>query len=247
MKNEAWYGSRSVDFEGTAGLTETLPVVWLPQDEIGNSPSTPLALNDGPYKGQMIHGEVTHGGVKRVFVEKIKGKYQGVVFRFIQGIEGGVNRMVWGPDGALYVGCIGNPGNWAQEGKLWYGLQRLKYNGKSVFEMLAVRAKSNGLEIEFTEPLSDISGNEPDDYIIHRWWYLPTKEYGGPKRDLTYFTAKSVTVSEDRKKVALIFDGIKTNCLFYIRLKSKIKSSSGQKLFSTEAWYTMNQVPDEFL
>ncbi|MEZ4987499.1 MAG: hypothetical protein R2795_21045 [Saprospiraceae bacterium] len=30
--------------------------MWLPQDEIGNSPSTPSFLNDA-YKGQMIHGE----------------------------------------------------------------------------------------------------------------------------------------------------------------------------------------------
>ena len=101
IKKDAWYGSRSVDFEGTADLEETLPVVWLPQDEIGNSPSTPMYLNDGPYKGQMIHGEVTNGGVKRVFVEKVEGEYQGAVFRFTQGLEAGVNRILWGPDGAL--------------------------------------------------------------------------------------------------------------------------------------------------
>ena len=63
----AWYGSRSVDFEGTEGLEETPPVVWLPQDEIGNSPTQPAPLDVGPYQGQMIHGEVTHGGLKRVF------------------------------------------------------------------------------------------------------------------------------------------------------------------------------------
>ena len=35
---------------------------------------------------------------------------------------------------------IGNPGNWSQVDKFWYGLQRLKYNEGSTFEMLAVRA-----------------------------------------------------------------------------------------------------------
>jgi cytochrome c len=148
----AWYGSHSVDPEGVKELEETKPVVWLPQDEIGNSPSTPMLMKDGPYAGQMIHGEVTHGGVKRVFVEKVNGQYQGAVFRFTQGLEAGVNRMVWGPDGALYVGGIGSTGNWQHYGTQWYGLQRLKYNGKSTFEMLAVRAKSDGVEIEFTEP-----------------------------------------------------------------------------------------------
>jgi cytochrome c len=92
-----FFASRAVDPEGTARKPVKLPVVWLPQDEIGNSPSTPLAINDGPYKGQMIHGEVTHGGIKRVFVEKIEGQYQGALFRFTQGLEAGVNRMVGVP------------------------------------------------------------------------------------------------------------------------------------------------------
>lgn len=45
LQEDAWYGSRSVDFEGTANAKETLPVVWLTQDEIGNSPSQPAKLN----------------------------------------------------------------------------------------------------------------------------------------------------------------------------------------------------------
>ena len=78
VSKDAWFGSRSVDFEGTANLKEKLPVVWLPQDEIGNSPTTPSYINDGPYKGQLIHGELTHGGIKRDFVEKVNGEYQGL-------------------------------------------------------------------------------------------------------------------------------------------------------------------------
>ena len=154
----AFFGSRAVDSARVAEIPVKLPVVWLPQDEIGNSPSTPSYLNDGPYKGQMIHGEVTNGGVKRVFVEKVDGEYQGAVFRFIQGLEAGVNRLVWGPDGALYIGGVGSTGNWGHNGKLWYGLQRLKYNENSTFEMLAIRAKSNGVEIEMTEPLAEGNG-----------------------------------------------------------------------------------------
>ena len=50
-----WYGSRSVDFEGTANLKETPPIVWMPQDEIGNSPSTPMGIEVGPYKGCLLY------------------------------------------------------------------------------------------------------------------------------------------------------------------------------------------------
>ena len=238
-----WFGSRSVDFDGTASLKEKKPVVWLPQDEIGNSPTTPSYLNDGPYKGQMIHGEVTHGGVKRVFVEKVNGQYQGCVFRFIQGLEAGVNRLIWGPDGALYIGGVGSTGNWQQNQKLWYGLQKLSYNKKPTFEMLAVRAKSNGVEIEFTEPLVAGEGWSKEAYEIRQWYYLPTKEYGGPKLDDKSLNILSVNVSNDNKKVFLELAGMEDDHLIYVHLKTPFVSNNGNELWTTEAWYTMNAIP----
>jgi cytochrome c len=157
-----------------------------------------------------------------VFVEEINGQLQGCVFRFIQGLEAGVNRLQWGPDGALYVGGIGNPGNWGQTGKLHYGLQRLVFNNKPTFEMLAVRAKSNGMEIEFTEPLQDGDGWNTEHYEVKQWYYKPTIEYGGPKLDEKKMTVKTATVSDDRKKVFLEFDGHKDNHMIYIRLKKTL-------------------------
>ncbi len=238
-----FFGSRAVDFKGTATLMEKPPLVWLPQDEIGNSPSTPLEIKDGPYVGQMIHGEVTHGGIKRVFVEKINGEYQGVVFRFIQGLEAGVNRMVWGPDGGLYVGGIGSTGNWQQTDKLWYGLQRLKYNQKPTFEMLAVRAKSNGVEIEFTEPLREGDGWNTADWEVRQWRYVPTIEYGGPKVDPVVLKVVAASVSPDRKKVSLQLAGMKAGHVVYIHMNDRYISDASLPLWSTEAWYTMNQLP----
>jgi cytochrome c len=79
------------------------PAIWMPEDEIANSPSQPILMQEGPYKGQMLHGDVTHGGLSRDFLEKINGEYQGAVFRFTQGLEAGVNRICRGPDGALYL------------------------------------------------------------------------------------------------------------------------------------------------
>lgn len=240
-----WFGSRAVDFEGTAERIEKKPVVWLPQDEIGNSPSTPLWLNLGPYKDQMIHGEVTHGGVKRVFVEEIEGQLQGCVFRFIQGLEAGVNRMRWSPDGDLYVGGIGNPGNWQHTGKKWYGLQRLSFNGNSAFEMLAIRAQSDGVEIEFTEALKSGDGWNASDYEIRQWYYEPTAEYGGPKLDDRILDIQSVNVSKDRKKVFLELEGMKEDHVIYVRLKEHFVSENENSLWSTESWYTMNRIPAE--
>ncbi|HWB20325.1 MAG TPA: PA14 domain-containing protein, partial [Phycisphaerales bacterium] len=116
VKEGAFYGQEAVLGDKAKGLKVTPPVVWLPQGEIGNSPSEVTAINIGPWKGQMIHSDVTHGGLKRVFAEKIDGDYQGCVFRFTQGLEAGINRVRFGPDGAIYVGGIGSTGDWGQEG-----------------------------------------------------------------------------------------------------------------------------------
>jgi cytochrome c len=192
----------------------------------------------------MVYGEVTHGGIKRVFAEKVNGQYQGAVFRFTQGLEAGVNRLAWSPDGALYIGGVGSTGNWGHAGKLSYGLQKLTFNNTSTFEMLAVRAKDRGIEIEFTEPLKEGVGEQPAAYNIRQWWFKPTADYGGPKLDEESLSIKSVKISADRKKVLLELPGMKAGHVVYIRLDKKaITSTSGKALWSTEAWYTMNNLP----
>lgn len=243
VREGAFYGSRSVDPDGTKSMTETLPVVWLPQGEIGNSPSQPTTMNDGPYRGQMLHGDVTHGGVKRVFVEEVAGKLQGCVFRFTQGLEAGVNRICWGPDGALYIGGIGSTGNWGQEGKERFGLQKIKFNNNLTFEPLAVRAKTNGMEVELTEPLAPGQGETASYYTLTRWKYVPTEQYGGPKVNERTLPIRSVTVSRDRRRVFLETDGLLANHVLYLRLHPSLTSQSGQVLWTTEAWYTLNAIP----
>jgi len=243
VTKDAFFGSHSVDPVGTADMKEKPPVVWLPQNEIGNSPSNPSLIPEGIYKGQMTHGEVTHGGLKRVFVEKINNEYQGVVFRWMQGMEAGVNRHVWGPDNAVYIGGIGSTGNWRHDRKLWYGLQRIKYNEKTAFEMLAVRAKSNGLEIEMTQPLAEGIGTNALKYTIKQWWYKPTAEYGGPKMDMENLGIDAISLSEDRKKIFIELDGMKEGYVVYVKLPNDWTSVDNQKLWSTEAWYTMNNIP----
>jgi len=244
-KPAAFYGSHSVLEDVSKNWPVTQPVVWLPQGEIGNSPGEVTPFNFGPYKNQMIHSDVTHGGLKRVFAEKIDGNYQGVVFRMTQGLEAGINRVRQGPDGALYVGGIGSTGNWGQEGKKKFGLQRLTYNGKPTFEMLAIRAKSNGIEIEFTEPLPEGMGWSPDRYDVEQFWYEPTPLYGGPKMDQERLDVKSASVSDDRTRVFLELEGMEPLHVLYVRLLGVWESAAQRPIWSTEAWYTMNAIPKD--
>ncbi|QYK53602.1 MAG: DUF1080 domain-containing protein [Fimbriimonadaceae bacterium] len=244
VKEGAFYGNRSVEPVAKANTPEDPPVVWLPQNEIGNSPSQIAALNDGVYKGQMVHGDVTHGGLKRVFVEEVDGVLQGTVFRMTQGIEAGVNRVVLAPDGSFVLGGIGSSGNWGQTGKVSYGLQRLVFNKKSTFEMLSASPRKNGVVVRFTEPLDPMVGNVPAYYEVQQWHYVPTKEYGGPKVDEENLTVKSVTVSKDRKSVFLELNGLKEGHVAYIRVHPSLQSVDHEFAWSTEAWMTINKIPN---
>jgi len=217
------------------------PAIYLPENEIANSPSEPVLMQDGPYKGQLIHGDVTYGGIQRDFLEKVNDEYQGAVFRFTQGLEAGVNRLCWGPDSALYIGEVGMVGGWTWKERQ-YGLQRMKYNGKSTFEMLAIRAKPKGFEIEFTMPLEQ-RDLKRSDFIVQQWWYLPTQNYGGPKMDLENLKISAITISGDRKKVYLEIPGLKKERVVYFRLPDELRNAKGESLWSSEAWYTLNNIP----
>ncbi|WP_339722496.1 family 16 glycoside hydrolase [uncultured Paraglaciecola sp.] len=245
LSQDAWYGSRSVDFEGTANLEETLPVVWLPQGDIGNSASQPAPLNVGPYQNQMIHGDVTHGGIKRVFAERVNGRLQGVVFRFSQGLEAGVNRLQWAPDGSLIVGGVGNPGNWSHSGKKWYGLQSLKYNQQKTFEMLSISAHSDGFEITFTEAIKEGRKIQASDFEIQQYYFEPTAEYGGPKKGLEDLNIQDISVSADRTKVQIKLAGLKEKHVVYFRINRAFESQNDHELWTTEAWYTLNAIPTD--
>ena len=221
---------------------EAPPAIWLPDAEIGNSPTEPVLMKDGPYAGQLLHGDVTHGGIKRDFLEKVNGEYQGAVFRFSQGFEAGVNRLAWGPDGALYVGGVGMVGGWSWKNKR-YGLQRMVFNGNSTFEMLSIKARPNGFEIEFTEPLAVDEEVKIEDWLVQQWRYESTEKYGGPKLDLQTLPISRFKLSEDRRRMALEIPELKERHVVYFRLPEQLKADSGNPLWSSEAWYTLNHIP----
>jgi cytochrome c len=218
-----------------------MPAIWFPENEAANSPSQPVLIPEGPYKGQMLHGDVTAGGIQRDFLEKINGEYQGCVFRFTQGLETGVNRLCFGRDGALYIGGLGLVGGWSYNGKQW-GLQKMKYNGKPVFEMLAIRAKPKGFEIELTEELASVNDINVRNITVEQWWYKPTANYGGPKMDQEKLAIKKLQVSADHKRIYLEIENLKAQHVVYFRLP-RIKSKNGNFLWSTESWYTLNNIP----
>jgi hypothetical protein len=243
VEEGAFFGNRSVDPAGTQGRTDTPPVFWLPQFEIGNSPSQVGHFPGPPFEGQLLWGDVTHGGLKRGFVERVGGVEQGAVFRFTQGLDAGINRFSWAPDGSLVVGGIGSTGNWSQFGKAWYGLQRLTPNGEPSFEPRALRLLADGFEVELTEPADPASLPGPEAFEAAHWRYEPTAAYGGPKVDEASLVVAAVELSEDARRIRVRIDGLEEGRVVYLRLPEALRSEAGRELWTGEAWYTLNRLP----
>ena len=109
--------------------------------------------------------------------------------------------------------------------------------------MLSVKAKPKGFEIEFTEPLAEDWGASLRDWLVQQWRYESTEKYGGPKLDLQTMKISKLDISEDRKKVVLEIPELKERHVVYFRLPETLKAGSGQNLWSSEAWYTLNNIP----
>ena len=238
-----FYGSRAVPDPGVISAQEIPPSVWLPQDEVGNSPTQPLQLAEGPYAGQWIFGDIYNGGIKRVFLEEVDNRQQGAAFHFSAGFEAGVNRLLQAPDGSILVGEAGSRPNWGEYGKAWQGLERMIWVADKAFEMRAVRARSDGFDIELTQPLADDIQLTLDDLLVKQWFYHPTEQYGGPKYDETTLPVEAIRLSGDRRHIELRIPGLQAGYVVYLRLADRLRSASGEKLWTAEAWYTLNNIP----
>jgi hypothetical protein len=123
-------------------------------------------------------------------------------------------------------------------------------NGTIAFEMLAVRSRANGFEIEFTKPAGQGADN-PDNYTVRRWGFEPVEQYGGGNAlNNRAVTVTSLALSDDRTKVMLELNAddllhdqnlAMKSTVFWFNL-SNITSEGGENLWSPQAWYTLNTI-----
>ncbi|GAA3090763.1 hypothetical protein GCM10020001_002330 [Nonomuraea salmonea] len=102
-----------------------------------------------------------------------------------------------------------------------------------------MKAIEGGFELEYTQPLP--AGSLEGRYQLTQWRYVPAVTYGGPKVDEEPLTVTSATVKG--KKVTLKVAGLKPGRVVHLRSPRPFASASGEPLWSTEAWYTLNSLP----
>jgi hypothetical protein len=237
---------------GSRILTERLkfpefvpPAVVFPHGKVGNSPSgvscDMTKGKFGPWEGQMLVGEQTASQVQRVNLEQVNGLYQGAVFHFLGGFEAGLIPVRMDQeDGTLFIG--GSNRGWGSRGSKTFTFERVRFKGKAPFEMHDISARADGFEVTFTHPVDAAAAADVKNYTMDAFTYIYQSSYGSPEVDQTTPTVKSATVSADGLKVRLVVDGLVRGHIHHLVL-GDIKAKSGDALWHSEGWYTLNEIP----
>lgn len=224
-------------------VSPTPPAVWFPYDELCQSATDVVCDRSrgrfGPFADQLFVGEMTKGLVIRVALEKVQGRYQGACFLFRRGC-GAVNRMTFGPDGALYLARVNR--GWGGGG-LGEGLARLSFTGRTPMEIERVHLVGrDGFELTFTKPLAEGAGGKPGDYTMEQYGYHYWQTYGSPRINLESVHVTSVAVSSNRRTVRLTTGALTADRVCRI-VVNNVAASDDEALLHNEAFYTINAFP----
>ena len=220
------------------------PAVWFPYRKVGQSP-TDIVLDDtggkfGPFNGQLFIGEFTLSSISRVFLEKVRGEYQGACFPFREGFASAVLRMAFGSDGSMFAG-LSNRG-WSSLGTASYGLQRIVWTGRQPFEIQEMRALKDGFELLFTKPVSASSASDATRYRMQSYTYRYHPQYGSDEILRRQLTIQSATVDGERRRVRLRVDGLRELFVHELHVEG-LQSDEGDMLLHPRAYYTLNRIP----
>jgi glucose/arabinose dehydrogenase len=221
------------------------PAVYFPYPEMGQSASgvacDTTAGKFGPFAGQLFVGDQAHSTVMRVYLEKVKGHYQGACFPFREGFGSGSLSLLMAPDGSLFVG--GTNRGWGSRGSKPFALERLVWTGKVPFEVHQMRANRDGFTLTFTQPVNPTSAADTKSYSLETYTYIYQADYGSPEVDRTTPAIASAVVSPDGRSVRLVVNGLQEGHVHELRLPG-VRSAQGLPLLHASAYYTLNYVPD---
>jgi hypothetical protein len=221
------------------------PAVVLPHGKLGQSP-TGIACDTtkgkfGPWGDQLYVGEQTHSQVQRIYLEKVNGLYQGAAFPFLEGFEAGLIPIRLDPEaGILFAG--GSNRGWASRGTKSFTFERVKWTGKTPFEILTMTATHDGFILQFTEAIDPATAGDPTSYSMAAWTYILQSSYGSPEVDQATPTITAATVSADKRSVRLKIDGLVRGHVHHL-VSNGVKSATGIPLWHADAYYTLNEIP----
>jgi hypothetical protein len=144
------------------------------------------------------------------------------------------------PDGQLFTG--GSDRGWGAQGGRPYCFERVDWTGKVPFEIHEMRAKPDGFELTFTQPIDAATAANLASYKTRAFTYIYRSEYGSPEVDDLQPKITAFTVSADGKSVRLKMDPLTKGHVHELHLGG-VRSATGEPLLHPVGYYTLNEIP----
>jgi hypothetical protein len=131
---------------------------------------------------------------------------------------------------------------WGSRGNKPFALQRLVWTGKTPFEIHEMRAKPDGFELTFTQPIDAKTAADLGSYKLSTYTYIYQAQYGSPEVDQSKPKIDRAVVAGDNRSVRLTIDGLKEGHVHELQLPG-VRSADGLPLLHKAAYYTLNYIP----
>jgi mono/diheme cytochrome c family protein/glucose/arabinose dehydrogenase len=202
----------------------------------------------GPFEGHGIGCEYDTRGLIRFSLQKIGDAYQGACYPFtLPEDQVPQDRRLLGPiccavspNGDLYVGGIRDSG-WGGGSNVGE-LVRIRPAAPPV-GVREVRATRDGFVIDFTAAVDATAAANPTKFVIASYRRIWKGAYATPDSDRRTEQIRRIDVAADGRSVSVTLSEMRPGFVYDIHVGSI--GRDGTALWPADAYYTLNQIPDE--
>jgi sugar lactone lactonase YvrE len=220
------------------------PAVYLVHGKIGNSATAILcdlsAGKFGPFARQLFVADQSHSNLSRVFLETVNGVRQGVVFPFRGGFASGLIGGRMDEEGRVFVG--GSDRGWGARGGRPFCFEKCEWTGRVPFEVHEMRARPDGFELTFTQPVNPAAAVDVKSYSMRAFTYAYREQYGGDEVDEVLPKVTRAEVGADGRSVRLWIAPLTQGHVHELHLDG-VRSAEGLPLLHAVGYYTLNEIP----
>ncbi len=225
-----------------------LPLVYLPRGVDNSSGEQVEVMGDrfGPLGGQLLHLSFGTGNWFVILRSEIDGQCQGAAIPMTGDFQSGVHRGRFrSHDGQLYVSGMSGWGSYTPDDGCF---QRVRYTGAPVQVPIGFHVHSNGIRVNFSQPLDpSLAGNESKQFA-QCWNYRYGAGYGSPELSPSHpgvaghdpLAIRSAHVLDDQRSLFLEIPDLQPVNVLHLRLHVNHEDSltcspagSGHDLFVT--------------
>ena len=208
------------------------PLVWI-TNEMDRSPGELVRVTGdswGNLKGSLLNLSYGTGRIFVVPYEMIGSQIQGGVVQLpIPDFPTGVMRGRFHFGNGFLYGC--GMYSWAGNRQSDGGFYRVRPTGKPAWLPLQLHARTNSIQIQFSDPVDPDFAARPENYAVKTWSLQRSANYGSKHFNEHGLAVTEATVAADQKSVALTLPGLRP--AWCMEIKASLRGADGTRFTRT--------------